>query len=273
MERQHPFVSAHDPEVLLGKSKKELFRDVIEAEYNGVRLNMVDYLSSFLNSEGYKLYIENGQALDPSKPLVIALNHHSRQRFFTTEESLRAVAIASVSARNGGVTDKHIAWMIRMLPIPAIGIGKMARQVQNATGIVFDSLPATTVKKFSLRGGVPKYYETMTKADASSLNIRVASRIQNNYALGTFPEQEPSFGLKPYHPNFANNIDRLRLVAPEYQVATRAIFYQGKLAHAIYGPRIDVHAGTDPHEASTTIMRGIASGMPRKLRGYYSKAA
>lgn len=269
MQTERSFVSAHHPEVLHTKSKKQLFKEVIEAEHNRVKHNMVDYLSAFLNSEGYRLYVEKGEAIDPNKPLVVALNHHSRQRYFTTEESLRAVAIASVSARNEAITDKHIAWMIRKLPIPLVGVGKLARQVQNATGTVFDSLPATTVKKFSLSRGL---YETMTKPDTDSLNIRIANRVLRGDALGSFPEQEPSFELRPYHINFANNVHRLRAIAPEYQVASLAVFYEGKLAHAIWGPVINVDKQSDHHEKAGEIMLGIAAGMPRDLRGHYAKS-
>lgn len=204
------------------------------------------------------------------KPLLLALNHHSRQRFFTTEESLRAVAIASVSAREYGITDKHIAWMIRELPIPPVGIGKMARQVQNATGSVFDSVPARTIRRLSLKGGIPSFKETMTKDDTNSLITRVAHRVQRGNALGVFPEQEPTFKLRPYHRNFSRTLDTLKLLTPEYQISTMACFYEGNVAHAVYGPVIDVQRDSDAREIATLVMRGIAQGMPQHLRGVYA---
>lgn len=267
MQAERSFISAHHPEVLHTKTKKELFKEVIEAAHNGVRHNMEDYLSAFLNSEGYKLYVEKGEAVDSSKPLIVALNHHSRQRYFTTEESLRTVAIASVSARDHGVTEKHIAWMVRELPIPPVGIGKMARQVQNATGPVFDSVPAKTVKKLTFRRGIPQLRETMTKDDTTSLVTRVASKVQNGNALGIFPEQEPTFQLKPHHRNFERTLNSLKLLAPEYQIATLSVFYEGKLAHAIYGPVLEFTRESDARQTAIQVMQGIARNMPRDLRG------
>lgn len=269
MAIEHGFRHAHHPDVLHTKSRKELFRDVIEAEYNGVRHHLVDYLSAYLKACGYKLKVVNGEVPNSDKPLLLALNHHSRQRFFTTEESLRAVAIASVSAREYGITSKPIAWMIRELPVPPVGIGKMARQVQNATGIVFDSIPAKTVKKLSFKGFVPRYRETMTPEDANSLITRVVDRVQSGNALGVFPEQEPTFELRPYHRNFTRTLDTLKLLTPEYQISTMACFYEGNTAFAVYGPVIDVRQDSPAAETATLVMKGIASGMPRNLRGAY----
>lgn len=270
MSVESPFVSADHPDRLAEKSEKELFRDVIEAAHNGVKLDLVNYLDAFIRAGGFTLKTERGDPPDPNKPLLIAVNHHSRQRFFTTKESLRVVGIATVSARNEGISEKDIAWMVRELPIPFIGIGKMARQVQNATGPVFDSIPAKTVVKFSMRGIVPRFRETMTKADTSSLITRVTHRVQNNYALGVLPEQEPGFELKPYHKNFARTLDNLKLLSSNYQIATLACFYENNLAFAVYGPVIEITRDTDVHEASTEVMKGIAQGLPRKLKGHYA---
>lgn len=264
------FISAHHPDILRTKSKKELFRDVIEADTNGVQHDMVDYLDAFLHSEGYKLHVETGDKIDPDLPLVIAPNHHSRQRFFTTEESLRTVAIASVSARDHNVTDKHIAWLVRELPIPTVGIGKMARKVQNATGSVFNSVPAKTSRKFTFKGGVPAIKETMTREATNSLLSRVANRVRSGNALGVFPEQEPTWELKNHHPNFERNINNMKLLSPNYQIATLACFYEGKTAFAIYGPVVNVGLNSDASEIANLVMRGIAQGMPRDLRGPYS---
>jgi hypothetical protein len=270
MYAERPFVNTHDPEVLYTKSKKELFRDVIEAEHNGIKLDMADYLSAYLNSGGYTLRVEKGDLPEPNKPLIFALNHHSRQRFFTTEESLRAVAIASVSARDAGVTDKHIAWMVRHLPIPQIGIGKMARQVQNATGTVFDSVPAKTVKKLSVKDFIPRFRETMTETDANWLISTVASRVQNNNALGSFPEQEPTFELRPFHRNFPRTLGALKLLTSDYQIATLACFYEGNVARAVYGPIVEVSKDSNEQDTATKVMQGIAYGMPKSLRGPYA---
>ncbi len=270
MSVESPFISTHHPSRLAEKSEKELFRDVIEAEYNGVKLDMVPYLDAFIRVGGFTLKTEKGDLPDPNKLLIIAVNHHSRQRFFTTKESLRVVGIATVSTRNEGISEKDIAWMVRHLPIPLVGIGKMARQVQNATGPVFDSIPARTVKKLSIKGFVPRYRETMTNEDTISLIKRVTHRVQNNFALGVLPEQEPSFELKPYHRNFARTLDNLKLLSSDYQIATIASFYERNLAFAVYGPVIGIQKETDIHEAATKVMKGIAQGLPRKLKGHYA---
>lgn len=270
MSVESPFISAHHPSRLAEKTEKELFRDVIEAQYNGVKLDMVPYLDAYIKVGGFTLKTEKGDTPDPKKLLVIAVNHHSRQRFFTTKESLRVVGIASVSTRNEGISEKNIAWMVRHLPIPLIGIGKMARQVQNATGPVFDSLPAKTVKKFSMKRLIPRYRETMTDEDTKSLMARVAHRVQNDFALGVLPEQEPGFELKPYHRNFTRTLNNLKLLSSDYQIETLATFYERNLAFAIFGPIISIQKDTDANDAATATMKGIAQGMPRKLRGFYA---
>ncbi len=269
MAVESPFIGLYNPDRLAGKPKKQLFQEVIDAQRDGIQLNIIEYLDAFLRSEGYTLKIETGEIPDPDKPLVLAVNHHSRQRFFTTEESLRTVGIASVSARQAGVTDKSIAWMVRQLRIPPVGIGKMARQVQNATGPVFDSIPARTIKRLSRKGKALKYRETMTDEDTQSLLERVAHRVQNGFALGVFPEQEPSFSLRPYHRNFARTLGNLKFLSPDYQVLTLACFYEGKVARAVYGPVIDIKKETNVQEAATAVMHGIAQGMPIKLQGAY----
>ncbi len=270
MSVESPFISTHHPSRLAEKSEKELFRDVIEAQFNGVKLDMVPYLDAFIKIGGFTLKAEKGDLPDPNKLLVIAVNHHSRQRFFTTKESLRVVGIASVSTRNEGISEKDIAWMVRQLPIPPIGIGKMARQVQNATGPVFDSIPARTIKKLSMKGIIPRYRETMNKEDTNSLMTRVIHRVQNNYALGVLPEQEPGFELKPYHRNFVRTLENLKLLSTHYQITTLASFYERNIAFAVYGPVIGIQKETDVHEAATEVMKGIAQGLPRKLRGHYA---
>lgn len=250
------------------KNKRELFRDVIEADGRGDQLSLPNYLGAYLHSCGITVKSEFQETPATDKQLVIALNHHSRSNYFTTEESLRAVGIATTSAIDSGLTQKHIAWIIRELKISPIGIGKQARQVQNATIGVFGTIPARIEKKLTRKGVLPVLRDRLT--NIAQMVEKIAYNVNAQNAIGLFPEQEPTWELRPFHRNYPRVLDGLKFLVDEVQIATLAISYEGNVANARWGPIILVDKNTDTIEAANNTMKGIASGMPSHLRGHYS---
>jgi hypothetical protein len=272
MSVEKPFFSTHHPSRLATKSEKELFTDVKEAKHNGVQLDLVDYLGAFLKSGNIILKTEAQSPVDPNKLLIIASNHHSRSKRFTTRESLRTVGIVSVSARKAGVSPSHIAWLIKELEIPAIGIGKMPREVQNATIDVFGSIPARFKSSIERAGIFPKFVSK--PINAAEVNEKIGLNFEAGNNIGIFPEQEPSFKLLQHHPSYPAVLGLARrhaqLQGKELEMATLAVFYEDNVAHAAWGPRFDIKPNCDLGTIAAESMLGIASKMPQKLRGYYA---
>lgn len=264
---QDTFLQTNELARLMTLPKKAIFEEVKLAGESRQELHLQNYLRAFLNSDNISVRAEFQQKPDPNKPLVIVPNHLTRQSQFTTEESLKIVAIASIGSHDAGMTDKHIAWIIRDLAIPPVGIGKLAREVQNACAVCFGAIAVKTEKKFYRKGKFPSYGDRIT--NSSEVHIKVAQNVKSGNNIGFFPEQEPTKELKQHHKFYPRFLDGLKLLSEETQLLPASIFHEGNIARVNFGRIINLNRDTDSKAAAKTTMIRIANNLPRRLRGDY----
>lgn len=182
------------------KNRNELLASVVESAKKGERREFEPDMRDFLDLSGISVKAESQEAHNPSKFLIVAPNHHSRNRGYSTLESLYLVATSSVAAYDLNLADKHTAWVIKEVDEPKFGPQQLERAVQNATPVTYGTIPIRVEKKIVWNGIVPKLKDWFANRD--EFRAQVAQNIASGNNIGYFPEQKPSRHLKEFHPAF-----------------------------------------------------------------------
>lgn len=252
------------PQTETAKSEKQLFYEILEAKRLVINLNATAFMREFLDAKNIEVHASFEESADPTKPVIFTPNHYDGGKTFSpsTVESMKNIAIVTVSAIEQGITDKYFAWFIKYLPIPLVPLpGKLARMVQNAAPEVFDYIGVKIIN-----GKIVNLAEMKAQYDNSK---------ENNYAIGYFPEQEPTRTISTPHPNFEVFLKYTSkiLYQTEVQIVPVSLTFNkrtanvhfGKIMH--FGPEMSSDAMA---KIPTDVMSTIAANLPPELRGPYA---
>lgn len=250
------------------RSRDELLESVVESAKRGEKRDFEPDMRDFLDLSGIRVKAELQEAHDPSKFLLVSPNHHSRNRGYSTLESLYLVATSSVAAYDLNLADKHTAWVIKKVDEPKIGPQQLERSVQNATITAYGTIPIRVEKKLVWNGLMPKIRDWFANRD--EFRTQVAQNIANGNNIGYFPEQKPSRRLKEFHPAFPKFVADIQKGVGEFQMRPVAIFYEDNIARVNYGRVVRIMPDSDSVDVVQQTMLEISRNLPKKLQGKYS---
>ncbi len=222
----------------------------------------VPFMQRYFEVEGINVRTEIVKYPNSNKVLILAPNHFSRRRVFTTQESWYALVLTTLAAKQACISTSHVAWFSLRLNSHRLERfdRKKFRETQNAAIKAFQWIPVELngegrLKNLGEMAGITK------NASDSGQHI------------GYFPEQKPSHTLDRYHNAFPKFLKFMQLLDHPIQIIPTSIHFEGKTGHATFGCPIDFNTDTDINITARCTMIEIARNLPSKLRGHYKKAA
>lgn len=242
------------------RSQTELFNEILLAKKQKRQLDPLPFMTEFLDSYGLRTRTTSQAVVDPSLPLMFLPNHYHNPQITraTTAESMKNISIVTVGAKAEGLHNLRTAWFIKYLPI-YLAPGRKARMVQNAAPGVFDYI-GVKVGKNGIENP-DELYKSYQRAK------------EQRYAIGYFPEQEPSTVLKKPHENLQTFISFTNGLYDEpVQFIPTSVMFDDKEAQVHFGKVVVVNKNFTKAEIAQLpdyFMEQIAELLPVNLRGPY----
>ena len=244
-------------------SISDLLKNLRQAAIDGHVRDQLTDMRSFLEYEKCTVETTVLEIPDPTKQLIVAANHFCRRPYLTSKEAIVAASAISVAADDTQICEAP-AWLQRKLHTGILDVltGRF-RESQNN----FDSVYGNISVQLNGKQRIANTEEIVQK----TLEV-----IKQKRPFGIFPEQKPSHTLKKYNKGF---ISFLRAVSSIAQIERNdepililpaGLFFEGRVAKVNFGKVIELTKDFDAETIAYQTMKGIAEGLPYRLRGPYS---
>ncbi|OGD85115.1 hypothetical protein A3B51_03375 [Candidatus Curtissbacteria bacterium RIFCSPLOWO2_01_FULL_41_18] len=249
-ERNQDYQTPESPKTL-----GQLYRSVREAAVRDERLDLLEYISRFLEHKNIRVTAQATEIPNPNSILIIAPNHFCRLPVLTTQESFKTTAVVTMAASDMRITGKHISWFMKRLNTGIFDVGRF-RETQNAAAKTFNSIPVEVDRRGKAKN-LPEMQSALFRA------------IENDYCIGIFPEQQPSHSLKTYDVPYVKFLRFIASLQRPTQILPTSVFFVGNEAIVVFGELIDLSEHSDLTKIAERTITTIAKSLPRSLRGDY----